>query len=136
MTDPRREQSYVDSVLLGLGLGPRKPGEQIPEKFKHLSEYDIAALTEVNARKAAVYWVEGTPRTTVRFMKHDTIPTGPPIKVPPHNLKGESAQWIDDALEAEHKRGHKSAVTVRGDHPRFLPKLSRRIGSKESAGWS
>ncbi len=104
-TDPRREQSYVDSVLLGLGLGPRKPGEPIPEKFKHLSEYDIAALTEVNARKAAVYWVEGTPRTTVRFMKHDTIPTGPPIKVPPHNLKGEAAQWVDDALEAEHKRG-------------------------------
>jgi hypothetical protein len=55
-TDPRREQSYVDSVLLGLGLGPRKPGEPIPEKFKHLSEYDIAALAEVNARKAAVYW--------------------------------------------------------------------------------
>ena len=104
-TDPRREKPYVEAVLLGLGLGPRKPGERTPEQFKHLTEYDIAALTEVSARKAAVYWVEGSPRTTVRFMKHDTIPTGPPIKVPPHNLKGEAAQWVDDALEAEHKRG-------------------------------
>ena len=98
LTDPRREQSYVDSVLLGLELGPRKPGEQIPEKFKHLSEYDIAALTEVNARKAAVYCVEGTPRTTVRFMKHATIHTGPPIQVPPHTFKGESAQWYTETL--------------------------------------
>jgi hypothetical protein len=103
--DPRREKSYVEAVLLGLGLGPRKPGEPIPEQFKHLTEYDIAALREVNARKAAVYWVEGSPRTTVRFMKHDTIPTGPPVKVPPHNLKGEAAQWVDDQLESEHKRG-------------------------------
>ncbi len=103
--DPRREKSYVEAVLLGLGLGPRKPGEPIPEQFKHLTEYDIAALREVNARKAAVYWVEGSPRTTVRFMKHDTIPTGPPVKVPPRNLKGEAAQWVDDQLESEHKRG-------------------------------
>jgi hypothetical protein len=104
-TDPRREESYAAAVLLGLGLGPRKPGEAIPKQYEHLSEYDIAALTEVCTRKAAVFWVEGTARTTVRFMQHDTIPTGPPIRVPPHNLKGEPAQWIDDSLEGEHKRG-------------------------------
>ena len=88
-----------------IGLGPRKPGEAKPDQYKHLTEFDIAALAEVNAQKAAVFWLEGTARTTVRFMQHDTIPTGPPIKVPPHNLKGEAAQWIDDALEGEHKRG-------------------------------
>ena len=38
-------------------------------------------------------------------MQRDAIPTGPPIKVPPHNLKGEAAQWIDNQLEAEAKRG-------------------------------
>jgi hypothetical protein len=35
-TDPRKEQSYVDSVLLGLGLGPRKSGENIPEQLNTL----------------------------------------------------------------------------------------------------
>jgi len=104
-TDQRREKSYAEAVLLGLGLGPRSPGEAKPVQFEHLTEWDIAALAEVNYRKAAVYWLEGTARTTVRFMQHDTIPTGPPIKVPPHNLKGEAAQWIDDALEGEAKRG-------------------------------
>jgi hypothetical protein len=39
------------------------------------------------------------------LMKHDKIPKRPLIKAPPHNLKGEAAQWVDDALEAEHKRG-------------------------------
>eukprot|EP00969_Alexandrium_andersonii_P193504 8546509-Alexandrium_andersonii.AAC.1 len=34
---------------------------------------------------------EGTPRTTVRFAQRDTSPTGPPVKVPPRNLKGEAA---------------------------------------------
>ena len=103
--DPRREKTYADAVLKGVGLGPRATGEFKTKQFGHLSEWDIAALTEVNARKAAVYWLEGTARTTVRFTQHDTIPTGPPIKVPPRNLKGEAAQWIDDQLEDESKRG-------------------------------
>ena len=55
--DTSREKAYADAVLLGLGLGPRKPGEAKPEQYKHLTEYDIAALAEVNARKAAVFWL-------------------------------------------------------------------------------
>jgi len=38
-------------------------------------------------------------------VQHDTIPTGPPVMSPPHNLKGEAAQWVDEALEKEVQRG-------------------------------
>ena len=49
--------------------------------------------------------MEGSPRTTVRFVQHDTVPVGPPVKLPPHNLKGEAAQWVDEKLEDEVRRG-------------------------------
>ena len=54
---------------------------------------------------AAAFWLKDTARTTVRKVMHDCIPTGPPVRTPPHNLKGESAQWVDDQLEDEVKRG-------------------------------
>ena len=38
----------------------------------------------------------GTPRTTVLHFAHDTIPTGSPCRLPPHNSKGADAQWVDD----------------------------------------
>ena len=61
---------------------------------------------EVLMRKATAFWLEGSPRATVRFVEHDTVPTGPPIKVPPHNLKGEAAEWVDAKLQEEVARGH------------------------------
>ena len=56
--DPRREKSYAEGVLKGFGLGPRGPGEAKSLQFAHLTEADLAALAEVNYRKAAVYWLE------------------------------------------------------------------------------
>ena len=56
-------------------------------------------------RKATAFWLEGSPRTTVRFVEHDTAPTGPPIKVPPRSLKGEAAEWVDAKLQEEVARG-------------------------------
>jgi hypothetical protein len=44
------------------------------------------------------YHVRGQPP---RWVLRDTAPTGPPVKVPPHNLKGESAAWVDEKLEEE-----------------------------------
>ena len=38
-------------------------------------------------------------------MKHDCVPTGPPIKVPPHHLKGNDAQFVDEALQKEVDEG-------------------------------
>ena len=96
--DPRRQEEYRQQVVTGCGFGKgsEKPG---------LTEADVEATREVLHRKAAAFWLEGSPRTTVRFVQHDTIPTGPPVMSPPHNLKGEAAQWVDEALEKEVQRG-------------------------------
>jgi hypothetical protein len=96
--DPRLGEAYKDQVADGCGfaVGQTRPG---------LTEADMRAAREVLRRKAAAFWLEGTPRTTVRFVKHDTVPTGPPCRTPPHNLKGEAGEWIDEQLEKEVKRG-------------------------------
>ena len=36
---------------------------------------------------------------------HDIIPTGPPVRTPPHHLKGEEAQWVDEQLQKEVETG-------------------------------
>ena len=65
----------------------------------------------IAAREVASYGrqlgsrMEGELRTTVRGVLHDTVPTGPPARTPPHNLKGESAAWVDEKLEEEVRRG-------------------------------
>jgi len=96
--DPRRTEEYRQRVVAGLGFDD-------PAKRPDLSAADVAVVAEVLRRKAGAFWLEGSPRTTVRFVQHDTVPTGPPVRVPPHNLKGEAAQWIDDKLEEEVRRG-------------------------------
>ena len=80
--DPRRTPEYQQQVVDGLGL--------TTEAKPHLSQQDLYAVIEMVKRKAAAFWIEGTPRTTVRYFQHDTIPTGPPCRLPPHNLKGAS----------------------------------------------
>ena len=95
--DPRRTPEYQKLVVDGLGL--------TKESKPHLSQPDLDAIKEMIERKAAAFWVEGTPRTTVRYFQHDTIPTGPPCRLPPHNLKGEQAEWVDQKLDEEVQRG-------------------------------
>ena len=62
-------------------------------------------IEEVIRRKAAAFWIEDTPRTTLRHLYHDTIPTGPPVRSPPHHLKGEEAEFVDKTLQAEVESG-------------------------------
>ena len=92
--DPRRSKEYKEKVLKDLGFaeGMKRGG---------LTEDDMRAIREVIWRKAAAFWIEGEPRTTVRHLLHDTIPTGPPVRTPPHKLKGEEADWVDAQLQAE-----------------------------------
>ena len=116
-SDPRRTKEYRDKVLEGLGFG-----QDCKERHPELSEADIAAAREVYGRKAAAMWLDGTPRTTVRHVKHDTIPTGPPTRLPPHSLKGEAAEWIDEKLEEEVKRGQ----LERGNSPWGSPPFPTR----------
>ena len=98
--DPRRSKEYREEVLKGLGFGANWK-----EKRPDLDEATVAAVAEVLSRKAAGFWLPETPRTTVQHVKHDTVPTGPPVKQPPHNLKGEAAEWVDEALQKEVDRG-------------------------------
>ena len=100
--DPRRTQAYKDAVLDALGLVDTTT---VQARYGHLSPPDLAALREVTGRCAAAFWVEGTPRTTVRFMAHDTIPTGPPVRTPPHRLSTTDAAWIEDQILQEVRRG-------------------------------
>ena len=71
--DPRRNASYRDLVLKALRYEPGNP------RTDH-SPADFAAIQEVLKRKAAAFWIEETPRTTLRHLLHDTIPTGPPVR--------------------------------------------------------
>ena len=100
VSDPRRTEQYRQQVVTGLGFGA-DAGEKRPE----MNLDDLAACREVLARKAGGFWVEGSPRTTVRNVMHDCIPIGPPVSQQPHNLKGEAAAWVDEKLEEEVQRG-------------------------------
>ena len=70
-----------------------------------LASADFAAVVEVVSRNVSAFWLEGTPRTTLRCLMHYTIPTGPPVRTPPHNLKGEEADWVGKQLQAEVESG-------------------------------
>ena len=94
----------------------------VGKEYGHLTDADLAAIIEMVERKAAAFWVEGTPRTTVKFFLHDTIPTGPPCRLPPHNLKGESAAWVDEQLQSETDRGQ----CARGNSPWGSPAFPTR----------
>ena len=51
----------------------------VGKEYGHLTDADLAAIIEMVERKAAAFWVEGTPRTTVKFFTvsytHLTLPT-------------------------------------------------------------
>ena len=98
--DPRRTKEYREDVVKGLGFG-----SDWKEKRPDLDEFIVAAVAKVLGRKAAAFWLPETPRTTVQHVKHDTVPTGPPVKQPPHNLRGEAAEWVDEQLQKEVDRG-------------------------------
>ena len=92
--DPRRSPEYRKKVLDGLGFGE---GQTRPD----LTEEDMRACREVLTRNAGAFWLEGEYRTALRYLHHDTIPTGPPVRTPPHRLKGEEADWVDEQLQKE-----------------------------------
>ena len=108
--DPRRTADYRERVVKGLGFDPESKDSK-----PWLNQEEFAACAEVLKRKAAAFWVPGTPRTTIRHVQHDTIPTGPPVKTPPHRLSPEAAEWIDQKIEEEVARGQ----LTRGNSPPF-----------------
>ncbi len=101
--DPRRSPEYrkqvVDELKFGMDADTKEPHR------RQLSDADKALCVDVFTRKAAAFHLDGTPRTTVRKVLHDCIPTGPPVRTPPHNLKGVDAQWTAHQLEDQIKTG-------------------------------
>ena len=112
--DPRRVESYRQQVVKELGFG-----DDWKERKPYLSEADVAACREVVERKAGGFWLEGSPRTTVRNVLHDCVPSGPPVSSQPHNLKGEAASWVDEKLEEEVRRGQLVRGTSAWGSPPF-----------------
>ena len=110
-SDPRRTPEYVESVVQGLGVAEGSP------PLEGLTEEDMKAVREVVRRKAAALWIEGTPRTTLLHLMHDTRPTGPPVRTPPHNLKAEDSNFVDEQLMKEVETGQ----LERGNSPWASP---------------
>eukprot|EP00959_Pyramimonas_sp_CCMP1952_P097026 2028145-Pyramimonas_sp.AAC.1 len=98
-SDPRRTPEYVKQILDELGVAKGAPPLGGP------TEHDMDVVREMITRKAAVFWIEGIPRTTLLHLMHDTRPTGPPARTPPHDLKAEDAQFVDEKLMEEVQTG-------------------------------
>ena len=71
-TDPRRTNAYREKVVNALGFGAERE-----KRHPDLSAENVAACREVLRRKAAAFWMEGELRTTVCWVLHDAVPTGP-----------------------------------------------------------
>ena len=88
----RYTEEYKKKVLDELDLSNTASREGV-------TPADMAVFKEVCTRKAHVFWFEGYPRTTLLHLLHDTIPTGPPVRTPPHRLKGEEDGWVTQKEE-------------------------------------
>ena len=109
--DPRREESYIRQVMESLGVAEGQP------PLEGLTDDDMKAVREVVRRKASALWIEGTPRTTLLHLMHDTRPTGPPVRTPPHNLKAEDSNFVAEQLMKEVETGQ----LERGNSPWASP---------------
>ena len=109
--DPRLNEKYVQDVMKELGVAEGSP------PLEGLTEHDMKAVREVIRRKAAAFWIEGSPRTTLLHLMHDTRPTGPPVRTPPHNLKSEDSDFVDEQLHKEVETGQ----LERGNSPWASP---------------
>ena len=122
--DPRREQEYRKKVSEGLGFG-----KDWQEKRPYITAADRAVFVEVVERKAGGFWVPGTPRTTVMYVQHDTIPKGLPCRTPPLKLRGETQPMVAESLEEEVKRGQME----RGSSPwGSLPFMTKEMPSHKT----
>jgi len=128
-SDPRRTEEYRDKVVEGLGfkLGEAKPG---------LTQHDVAAIIEVLRRKAGAFWIEGEPRTALKYILHDTIPTGPPCRTPPHRLKGERPIGLMNNSKKMSSVDNSSGATANGPAHRLPPRTLLNTDVSVSAAWS
>ena len=105
----RRTAEYAQELLVSLKLDDG----QIDGTHPDLTADDKRAIQDLVRRKAAAFWLAGTPTTVIRHVYHDTVPTGPPVRVPPHRLSPEDQSFTEEQIAAEVQRGQ----LVRGTSP-------------------
>ena len=89
--NPRLSDAYRDAVVEELGLNDAA-------RYPHLGEQDLAAAKEVFRRCAPGLWRKDTPSTIVRHMLHDVVTIGGPVRGAPLRLKGEAAEFVEEAV--------------------------------------
>ena len=62
---------------------------------------------------------------------HDTIPKGPPVRQPPHNLRGEEEEWVDQQLQKEVDSGQ----LERGNSPWGSPPFATKSFAEHRRQW-
>ena len=120
-SDPRRSEAYRQQVLDAVGLG-----SELSDDYKHLNVADIAMCRDVVSRKAAAFWIEGGPRTTVRGFLHHLIVKGGPIRLPPHRVKGDDLKFVEESLQTDLRRGQLTRGRSEWGAPAFPTKPGKR----------
>jgi hypothetical protein len=88
----------------------------------------IAACRDLVWRKAGAFWLEGEARTTVRGFLHHVIVKGGcgPVRQPPHRLKGQDLEFVEESLAADVKRGQLTRGRSEWGSPAFPTKSGPR----------
>ena len=81
---------------------------------------------DVISRKAAAFWIEGGPRTTVRGFLHHIIVKGGPVRLPPHRIKGDDLKFVEESLQTDLRRGQLSRGRSEWGAPAFPTKPGKR----------
>ena len=66
---------------------------------------DMKAIREVVDRKAAAFWVDNTPRTTLHAFKHDVLTSGSPVRGHPVRLKGNDSRFVNEWVQKQVEEG-------------------------------
>ena len=106
--NPRTQETYVGEVLRVLGFRAEDHA-----KHPELSAEEFELARDLVKRKAGAFWVEQTPRTTLRGFEHDVITVGPPVRGPRIRLNEADRAFVADEVRKEEVRGH----VIRGNSP-------------------
>ena len=91
-TNPRSTEWYKDLCCQKVGLGS-EPDRSRCAHFQHEPDFELTRW--VVRRGSGCFWVQDTPRTTVRGFKHHLVTRGAPVRVPLHRLSRADTEWIE-----------------------------------------
>ena len=99
--NPRQTDEYAEKCVEAVGLGSQ------PDlgRYQEFGPDDLDLLRWVVRRGPGCMWLPDTHRTRMRAMRHRIITRGPPIRQPPMRLTALDAQFTEDAMAEDAKRG-------------------------------